>query len=274
MKKPFFSIIIPTLNEEKFLPHLLDSLVVQTNKDFEVIVVDGKSKDNTVQIAKTYISQLPSLVVCVADRASLPHQRNIGAETAKGSWFVFVDADTVLLPYTLERIYHYIKFHDVHILTSWFTPDSEEDKDARFIVLTHLLFESFKMIKRTTAPGPFSVVERDAFYQVGKYDVEHPFLEDQDFSRRATKIGFSIDIIRETLYIWSLRRYRKEGTFRVVQEYMKTILPILFLGKTPKNLVGYAMGGHVFSKRKPTVKQSLLKKAEKQIRSLMQDLFE
>src|SRR3989339_488480 len=122
MKKPFFSIIIPTLNEEKFLPHLLDSLVVQTNKDFEVIVVDGKSKDNTVQIAKTYISQLPSLVVCVADRASLPHQRNIGAETAKGSWFVFVDADTVLLPYTLERIYHYIKFHDVHILTSWFTP--------------------------------------------------------------------------------------------------------------------------------------------------------
>ena len=46
-----YSVIIPTLNEEKFLPNLLESLIVQTDKHFEVIVVDGSSKDKTVAIA-------------------------------------------------------------------------------------------------------------------------------------------------------------------------------------------------------------------------------
>lgn len=273
MKRPFFSIIIPALNEEKFIPKLLDSLTKQTFNDFEVLVIDGKSKDKTVRIASSYASILP-LRVIVADHASLPHQRNIGADNAKGEWFVFVDADTVLLPYTLNRLFMYITAHDAHILTSWFTPDSEEDKDARFVLLAHLVFETAKMLKRTTAPGPFSIVDRETFYTIGKYDEDHPFLEDQDFSQRAHKHGVVIYMIRETLYVWSLRRYRKEGTFKVIQEYMKALLPVLFLRTTPKHLVGYTMGGHVFNKKKTTVKPSLLSKAEKQIRTLMQEIFE
>jgi len=55
---------------------------------------------------------------------------------------------------------------------------------------------------------------------------------------------------------------------------MKVLLPFLFLNTTPKNLAGYTMGGHIFSKKKTTVKSSLLSKTEKQIRDLMQELFE
>ena len=55
MGKPFFSIVIPALNEEKFLPKLLESLSHQHFCDFEVIVVDGRSKDKTVAVAETYI---------------------------------------------------------------------------------------------------------------------------------------------------------------------------------------------------------------------------
>jgi len=51
---PTFSVIIPTLNEEKFLPNLLRSLADQSKKDFEVIVVDDCSKDKTRTIAKSY----------------------------------------------------------------------------------------------------------------------------------------------------------------------------------------------------------------------------
>jgi len=50
--KPFFSIVIPTLNEEKCLPRLLDDLTQQKEKDFEVIVIDGRSDDQTVKKAK------------------------------------------------------------------------------------------------------------------------------------------------------------------------------------------------------------------------------
>ena len=56
MKKPFFSIIIPTLNEEKYLPHLLADLAKQTFQDFEVIVIDGQSTDQTVPKTKLFKS--------------------------------------------------------------------------------------------------------------------------------------------------------------------------------------------------------------------------
>jgi len=52
--KPFFSIVIPTLNEEKYLPNLLNDLTKQKEKDFEIIVVDGKSEDRTIDIAIKY----------------------------------------------------------------------------------------------------------------------------------------------------------------------------------------------------------------------------
>ena len=109
MKKPFFSVVIPALNEEKFLPNLLASLASQTDRNFEVIVVDGASKDKTVAVAERYKNKLPSLQVIVGAKARLPLQRNIGANAAHGEWYVFVDADTVLLPYCLARLYAYIK---------------------------------------------------------------------------------------------------------------------------------------------------------------------
>lgn len=274
MEKPLFSIIIPALNEEKFLPRLLESLSKQTYRNFEVIVVDGKSKDKTVTVAKTYAAQLPALTVYVASHASLPFQRNVGAGKAKGEWFIFIDADTVVLPYCLGQIESYIQTHDVSFLTSWCRPDSEDGNDARFTLLANLLFESVKAMKRPASPGPFTAVTKSVYERVGGYDVEHPFLEDQDFSQRIAKAGVPLHIIRETLYVWSLRRYRKEGTLHVLQVYAKSLFPILFLRKTPKNLVGYTMGGHVFTKKKITVKTSLLSKTEKQIKALMQDLFE
>src|SRR3989344_1520147 len=108
MKSPMFSVIIPTLNEEKFLPKLLTSLVDQANRDFEVIVVDGKSRDKTVAVAKTFIKKLPKLKIIISKKASLPLQRNIGARAAHGEWFIFVDADGVLMPYFIERVQQFI----------------------------------------------------------------------------------------------------------------------------------------------------------------------
>jgi len=274
MNKPLFSIIIPALNEEKFLPHLLESLASQTDKNFEVIVVDGKSKDKTVAVAKVFLSKLPKLKVIVADHASLPFQRNEGARHATGDWFIFVDADTVLLPYTMNRLGVYIQHHTVSFLTTWCQPDSETANDARFALLANLLFESLHVMKRPASPGPFTMVTRKVFTTVGGYDEEHPFLEDQDFSQRVAKIGVALHIIRETLYVWSLRRYRKEGTLNVLQIYAKSLFPILFLRKTPKNLSGYVMGGHIFGTKKKEVKQSLLTKTEEEIKKLMKELFE
>ena len=88
------SVVIPALNEEKYLPQLLQSLSEQTQPDFEVVVVDGSSKDRTVELARSFSSKLPALNVIVSPTARLPLQRNLGARATSGEWLVFLDADS------------------------------------------------------------------------------------------------------------------------------------------------------------------------------------
>src|SRR3989344_4482953 len=85
------SIIIPTLNEEKYLPLLLDSIREQNFNDYEIIVSDAGSKDNTINIAKKY--------GCIIVGGGLVSKgRNNGAKVANGDILLFLDSDTILQP--------------------------------------------------------------------------------------------------------------------------------------------------------------------------------
>lgn len=263
-----FSVIIPTLNEEKFLPHLLQSLKDQTYKNFEVIVVDGSSKDKTVQVAKTF----PKIKVLVSKKASLPLQRNMGARVAKGKWFLFVDADDVLFPYCLQRCLDYIRVSKTSFFTSWFSPDSSVSGDANLILISNLFIEAAKLVKHQLAPGPFAAVTREAFDLVGGYDESRGYGEDVDFSMRLYEHGVSLTILRETLYIHSLRRFRKHGTLKMLQLYAKASMVALLTGRSPQRMPGYVMGGHYYEKPQK-VKKSVLKKYELKLKKIIRDLL-
>jgi len=81
------SIIIPTLNEEKYLPFLLSSIKEQNFKDYEIILSDAGSEDRTIEIAKSY--------GCRVVKGGLPAKgRNQGARAAAGDLLLFLDSDT------------------------------------------------------------------------------------------------------------------------------------------------------------------------------------
>ena len=91
-----FSIVIPALNEEKYLPNLLTSLTKQPRTDYEVVVVDGSSKDNTAALARSFGGSLPKLQVCVSPKARLPLQREGGAaQIAEAVKYLVCDANFV-----------------------------------------------------------------------------------------------------------------------------------------------------------------------------------
>jgi glycosyltransferase involved in cell wall biosynthesis len=96
---PYFSIIIPTLNEEPRIERLLKSLQRQSFKDFEIIIVDGGSKDRTAEIAQQYSAR-----VFVKKGCKEFPSRNFGAQVSNGRILLFLSADVFLPPDTLEYL--------------------------------------------------------------------------------------------------------------------------------------------------------------------------
>ncbi len=268
---PMFSIIIPCLNEEKFLPKLLTSLALQTQKDFEVIVVDGASVDKTVARAKAFAKKLPNLTIVQSERG-VSKQRNAGAKAANGAWLVFVDADGEFKPYFIERVSRFIAAKKPKLFTTWFTPDSDHTGDAIITLLNNLTLEGSVSIRKPFAPGMLTLVEKDAFLSVGGYDEAITFAEDYDLGQRLHKSGITLQILRETLCVYSLRRFRREGRLKTVQTHARAMLAGLLM-RPPKQNRGYVMGGHLYNGTK-TIEPSALKRFQTQAKKLVKEFFE
>ncbi len=244
--KPLFSVIVPTLNEEKFLPRLLDSLVGQTTKDFEVIVSDGNSKDRTVARALGYKKRLPRLKIVRNAIPGLAMQRNRGARFAKGTWFVFIDADGVLVPHALQRIKAFIQKRKAHHITPLFLPDSKTWQDAVLAHLINFALVGARSIGRPFATGQCSLMTKAMFERVGGYNEHLSWGEDNDISRRIYEQGYPIRILKEPLVFYSLRRFHREGVLRTLMTSVKAALLLILTKKTPSSVSGYSMGGQLY----------------------------
>ncbi len=97
---PKVSVIIPTYNRAHFLCEALDSALSQTFKDFEIIIVDDGSTDNTKQVLEKYGSRIYYIYQENKGRAEA---RNTGIRRAKGEHIAFLDDDDIWLPNKLEK---------------------------------------------------------------------------------------------------------------------------------------------------------------------------
>jgi len=118
----FFSVIIPTYNRGEILKYCLDSLVYQTFKNFEVIICDDGSKDNTKSIVETYTEKLNITYLYEENWGGPARPRNNGIKVAKGQWVCFLDSDDLWTPdklqVCLENINESVDFiyHDLKII--------------------------------------------------------------------------------------------------------------------------------------------------------------
>jgi glycosyltransferase involved in cell wall biosynthesis len=99
VRGPLVSIIIPALNEEKYLPRLIKSIKHQTYEDIETIVVDNLSTDETASVAR----EMGAVVITVAEK-NLSLVRNKGAEKARGETLFFIDADSLIENSYVEKL--------------------------------------------------------------------------------------------------------------------------------------------------------------------------
>ena len=98
-----FSVIVPIYKVEKYLPRCIDSVLNQTCKDFELILVDDGSPDNCPAICDTYASQNANVKVVHKENGGLVSARQAGIKIASGEYVFNLDGDDALLPNALER---------------------------------------------------------------------------------------------------------------------------------------------------------------------------
>jgi len=106
-KITLISVVIPCFNHARFLPEAIESVLTQNYPNFEVIVVDDGSTDNTPEIVRRY----PSVRYVYQENAGLSVARNTGLQHSRGGFLVFLDADDRLLPHALETGVSCIREH-------------------------------------------------------------------------------------------------------------------------------------------------------------------
>lgn len=109
-----YSFIVPVYNTEKYLKKCLDSLVNQTYKDFEIIIVNDGSTDNSINIINEYSKKYKNIKVINQKNGGLSHARNEGVKNANGKYILFVDSDDYVETELLNEVDK--KIDDVDLL--------------------------------------------------------------------------------------------------------------------------------------------------------------
>ncbi|MBI4451896.1 glycosyltransferase [Candidatus Woesearchaeota archaeon] len=226
------SIILPALNEERYLPALLEDIKKQSFKDYEVLVADANSKDRTRQIAKTY--------GCRIVKGGMPAVgRNNGAKAAKGNILLFLDAD-------------------VHIGNDFLKNATEEFAKRKLDVagfrlrasgnniIDRLFFTVFNFWTLSTqffypnAAGAGIMCKRELHKKVNGFDETIKLSEDMDFAKRCGKIGKFRILRKPELYV-AMRRFERDGRFKVALKLVLSAFHRLFLGEIRSDVFKYEL---------------------------------
>ena len=116
---PAISVIIPMYNVENYIGECLDSLLAQTFRDFEIILVDDLSTDNGFEIVKSYVERFGGrlkLAQMKKNSGGASRPRNVGLQLASGEYIFFVDSDDFIMLNALETLYNAAKEYDAEVV--------------------------------------------------------------------------------------------------------------------------------------------------------------
>lgn len=187
---PRMSVIIPVFNGEKYLAKTLDSLVAQTCRDFEVIIVDGASTDMTLEIISNY-SKLVTTLISEPDNG-MYEAVNKGLKIAKGEILAYLNSDdiynsnavnTVLKNFSENSTYNVI-YGNLEFIDN-------KNKKIKKIIYPKILLPLMKGAAFSMVGQPSVFWRRKVHNKVGYFNTNYKYAADQEFfSRLASQYKF------------------------------------------------------------------------------------
>lgn len=189
------SVILPTYNRAFTLPRAIDSILAQTHTDFELIIVDDGSTDDSLELLSQYKLRDTRIKIICQENHGVSHARNRGIEMAKHDWIAFLDSDDEWLPEKLE-----MQMSFAHSSTDIKVIHGEEIwiRDGKFVNPKKKHKKSggriFSQCLPLCAMSPSTImIHKEVFYKVGLFNEEFTVCEDYELWLRITSrydVGF------------------------------------------------------------------------------------
>ncbi len=266
---PFFSVIIPVYNRAEFLKIAVESVLAQDFSNFEIIVVDDGSTDNTKQVIES--SPGAKIRYFYQENKGPSSARNLGIRQAKGQFLCFLDSDDRFRLNKLSAVYEYIKkypeYKIFHTEEVWYKngkylcPKKNHKKPDGYI------FE--KALKICCISLSTAVIHKSVFEKTGLFDENLPACEDYEFWLRAS-LNFPVKLIPKHLTIKeggrndqqskkipALDRYRYEAIKKLIENQ-----------KLPKDKLDICL--YYLEEKADIYTKGLLKRDEKKAKEFLQ----
>ena len=245
----FVSVIMPAYNAERFLAEAIQSILSQTHRHFELIVVDDGSTDGTKKIVEGFADQDERVRLVSVEHGGVSRARNKGLMVARGYWIALMDSDDVALPHRLKRQLEAARqAPEIDLWGSYATAINSRGKRFYTIALGPTTQEEFLRYRGTHACmfviHPTWLARRELLVRAGGYISSFDGLEDFEFLTRIAAIG-RVQVLPEELllkrvhgtstsnkvalqrkledFLWARGRARQQGQDLSFEDYLESL---------------------------------------------------
>jgi glycosyltransferase involved in cell wall biosynthesis len=193
---PKVSVILCTYNRAEYLQKCIDSVINQTFKDWELVVVDDGSEDNTFETVDRYVRHNENIRYLKHKNRKLALSKNAGIQASFGQYITFIDSDDQYKPEHLESRWNYLQSHpEIDLIEGGFETDEE--------VFVADYFQQGKTINlKECVLGPTFFGKRNVFFQLRGFN-KIAYGEDTDFWARAEKVFKTEKLKSPETYIYT-----------------------------------------------------------------------
>ena len=244
-KTPKISVIVPMYNVEKYLKLCITSILDQTFKDFELILIDDCSTDKTLEVAESFTDSRIKILRNEKNLGNPGLVRNVGIDAAQGDYIVFCDSDDVISTKELETFFNAAEKNNADIVntTQWYRSKTADFQTLKSIPVTKMeiadvapvssdlktrITQEFVQNRMHIAPYIFFYRRKFLLENKIKFPAEIPVAEDVIFNFDAVFATDKIIKIATPLYIY---RVRPESISHTAQKMQRNIQCLVKLHK-------------------------------------------
>ncbi len=216
---PKVSIVLPTYNGYKYINEAIESVIKQTYVDWELIIVNDCSTDDTFNVIEDYAKKEKRIRIINNEKnKKLPESLNIGFRNARGEYLTWTSDDNIYLPEAIGTMVEYLDSNKASIMVC--TAMNMIDCDGNFVE-KHCTYSYERMLYNDCVGASF-MYRRSVLKDVGEYDGERFLVEDYDYWLRILFFYGKIDFIDKVLYLYRIHERSLTGT-RKKEIYMQLL---------------------------------------------------